>query len=807
MRSFATATAVARGAVFSVPFPLDLPWHVCFAVPMMGRVQTGWPAPRTKTGASDRGDTRVKFLVSVGVGLRVIGVWAVAVGLQVTRSLAGPISSSGTIAEVRPHQGVATLFINNEPKFPIAMIPIADYPTQACAEFGRAGVKIYSHIIWNWRNITPGKDSTLTEPNRWWLGPGRYEFGKVDRRLKAVLEADPDAYLLPRVKLDPPQWWLDAHPDEITGYPDGTRGPQHSMASRAWEETYERMLRDLIGHIEASDYSARVIGYHLAGGKTSEWFWWGFDKGWIDYSPSARARFREWLRDRYRGDAGALRAAWRDTSIAFESAEPPGSELRETTEYGLFRDAATARPAIDYARFLSEITAHNIVRSCRIVKKLTGGHKITGALYGYMLHFAHCRHIVANEGMCGLAQVLASPYVDFLSSPPQYERRRGGDPGLFQSGYFGSYRLHNKFFWQEADERTHLAAERVNYKAADMGETLGMLDRQFGHALAQMNGLWWFTLAGDETFSDERIMDRITTISHEAAAAIAHRGQRRCDVALFADEDVYAWMQLGPGALMYPLVTDMRRTLSRSGVPHDFYLLSDIGHRDLPDYKMYVFLNGFRVSTHLREAIRNKTRRNNAVTVWFYAPGFLDEHGGFNEEGIADLTGIRVRHVLESAAVGLKLSDKVHALTAGLADPVASIRDPIAPVFFADDPEARVLGDLMPVGKPGLAVREFDTWRSVYFAGPTMSAELFRRLTRYAGGHVYSESDDVFDANSRYIMLHASAPGPKTVHLPGIHDVRNVITGRVLARAASALTLHAERVGQTYLLELLEPSR
>lgn len=774
---------------------------------MMGRSQTGWPVPRTETGpAADRDDTRIKFLVSVGVGLKLIFIWAVAVGPQAPRTLAQPSSSPGTVAEVRPHQGVPTLFINNEPKFPIAMIPIADYPTQACAEFSRAGVKIYSHIIWNWRNITPGKDSTLTEPNRWWLGPGQYDFAKVDRRLKAVLAADPDAYLFPRIKLDPPQWWLDDRPDEMTGYPDGTRGPQHSMASRAWEEAYERMLRDLIGHIESSDYADRVIGYHLAGGKTSEWFWWGFDKGWIDYSPSARARFREWLLDRYGGDVAALRTAWRDDRIAFESADPPGSELRETTEYGLFRDAAAARPAIDYARFLSEITAHNIVRSCRIVKELTGGRKIAGVLYGYMLHFAHCRYIVANEGMCGLEQVLASPHVDFLSSPPQYERRRGGDSGLFQSGYFGSYRLHNKFFWQEADDRTHLATEPVNYRAADMDETLGMLDRQFGYALAQMNGLWWFTLAGDDTFSDARIMDRITTISRAGAGAIAHRGQRRCDVALFADEEVYAWMQLGPGALMNPLVTEMRRILSRSGVPHDFYLLSDIGHPDLPDYRMYVFLNGFRVSPHLREAIRTKTRRKNAVTVWFYAPGFIGEHGGFSEDGIADLTGIRVRHTRESAVVRLKLSDQVHALTAGLVDAVAGTRDPIAPIFFADDPEARVLGELMPVGKPGLAVREFGTWRSVYFAGPTMSTELFRRLTRYAGGHVYSESDDVFDANSRYIMHHASAPGPKIVYLPGPYDVRNVITGQVVARAASKLNVHADRVGQTYLFELLEPS-
>lgn len=720
-------------------------------------------------------------------------------------ALAGETSlPKATVAEVRQHLGSPALFINGRPASPIAMIPIGDFPTEACRDFSRAGVRIYSHIIWNWRSITPGSNEPLSEANRWWLGPGRYDFSKVDRRLKAVLAADPQAWILPRLKLNPPDWWLKEHPDELTHIEDGSPGPQHSMASRVWEETYERMLRDLVGHIESSDYGSRVIGYHLAGGKSSEWFWWGFDKGLIDYSPAARQRFREWLGERYGGSVNALREAWRQPDVTFETADPPPGRLREGTEYGLFRDVAVARPAIDYVRFLSDMTSHNIIRSCRIVKEATGGRKITGVFYGYMLHFAHCRHLVSNEGMCGLEQVLASPHVDFLCSPPQYERRRGGQPGLFQSGYFGSYRLHNKLFWQEADDRTHLAVEPVSYRSGDLDETLGLLDRQFGYALAQMNGLWWFTLAGDETFRDETIMGRVAAISKAGDAAVVNRGRRRYDVAVFADEEVYAWMQMGPGALMYPLVTEMRRMLAHTGVPHDFYLLSDISRGDLPDYRMYVFLNAFRLTDELRTAIMAKTRRNHALSVWFYAPGFIDPDGKFNDRGVSDLTGIGVRHIRQSAPVSLDIARHEHAITADLPAQINGTRDPIDPIFVADDPDALVLGTLTPVGRPGLALREFDQWRSLYFAAPTMSPGLFRNLARYAGCHVYADGNDVFDANSRYVMLHAVTPGPKRIHLPRPAHVINVVTSEVVGRAVTEIAVDLERVGETVLFELSE---
>ena len=496
----------------------------------------------------------------------------------------------------------------------MAMVPIGHFPREVCRDFAAAGVHLYSHIIWNNRATVPRSVLAGSRTDiSWWHGPGQYDFSKIDAQFEAIIEADPQAYIFPRVKLNPPKWWLDTHPDERTQYEGGTRGSQYSMASEAWEATYERMLRDLIRHIEGSPYAGHIIGYQPAGGESSEWFWWGFRKGWIDYSPAARKRFRAWLGKRYHGDVSQLRKAWNDSSVTFETAEPPSGKLRETTEYLLFRDARTARPAIDFQRFLSNVTAENIVRSCRICKEETRGKKIAGVFYGYSIYSASTRLTLWNCGWLGLRQVLESPYVDFLCAPTDYSRRRGGDPGTFISAYSASYRLHQKLYWDEADFRTHLFQGKVSYATRSLNETLETLRRAFGYMLTKGTALWWFTLAGDDTFHQDEIMNDIARMKDRGDASMPCDKEPLREVAVLVDEESFYHMRAGASQLTRPLIVNMHQlALPTMGAPFDTYLLSDIANEKMPDYKLYLFLNSFAVSDTVREAIKKKVRRNGA---------------------------------------------------------------------------------------------------------------------------------------------------------------------------------------------------
>lgn len=669
------------------------------------------------------------------------------------------------------HRGAPTIHVDGKPVYAMAMMPepyVSDEQiTLSCRDFAAAGLNLYSEIFWSWMKPQQGCHG-------WWLGPGRYDFEKIDGRINAILEADPEALLFPRIKLNPPDWWLQAHPDEIALQADGTSGQQASLASELWEEAYERMLRDVVRHMETSDYAGHVVGYQPAGGRASEWFWWG-ENGRMDCSPAAKRRFRAWLAERYQGDIQALRQAWSDDTLTFDRAEPPTLPFRQATEHLFFRDPQKARAVIDYRRFLSDMVSRNIVRSCGIVKDETRGTKFAGVFYGYS---SYC---TTQNGFQGLADVLASGDVDFLCAPTAYDYRRGGDPGSHISTYNGSYRLHNKLYWDEVDTRTHLCSALVHYRTATPAETVSVLQRSFGYSLTKGTGLWWFLLAGNATFHQAEIMDAIAQMKRAGDVGLQADRSPVHDVAVFVDEPSMLYSNSNP-ALRKALLRTTLDELACMGAPCDIYLLSDMNHPKLPDYRLYIFVNAFCVDEPTRVAIDAKVKTANKTAVWVYAPGYIGEDG-FSTAGMKSLTGMSVAAHNESMGAELALTDAQHSVTSKAGRqwrPGWSV----GPVFSVEDPDSVVLGR---TGRhASLAVKEFDSWRSVYSMLP-LSRELMLGLCRYAGVHVYSETFDPFSANKSFVMIHTASAGPKRIVLPGIHDVADALSGRPVASGVSEI--------------------
>jgi len=91
----------------------------------------------------------------------------------------------------------------------------------------------------------------------------------------------------------------------------------------------------------------------------------------------------------------------------------------------------------------------------------------------------------------------------------------------------------------------------------------------------------------------------------------------------------------------------------------------------------------------------------------------------------------------------------------------------MSPFLHAQEPDAVALGfwesdEQMPL----LVARDMGSWRSVWSSAPNPPSWLARRIARYAGVHVYSESDDAFYANRAFITLSTGAAGPRTIRLP-----------------------------------------
>ena len=127
----------------------------------------------------------------------------------------------------------------------------------------------------------------------------------------------------------------------------------------------------------------------------------------------------------------------------------------------------------------------------------------------------------------------------------------------------------------------------------------------------------------------------------------------------------------------------------------------------------------------------------------------------------------------------------------------------ISPRFYADDPEATVLGLLRAgIDKPGLVLKKQDSWTSIYSAAPIVPSALLRGIARQAGVHIYSEADDVVCANKHFLSLYAPRAGKRTINLPQRATVIDVLSGAVIAEDVTEFPLELpEHTSVLYQLE------
>lgn len=524
-------------------------------------------------------------------------------------------------------------------------------------QFRDAGYHLYHFCV----NLAPA-----------WPARGRFDFSAWDRLLNRVLTLDPQARIILGVRLDAPLWWLEGHKEEWIGYATGPaeRGVDQiarfraaSMASETWMRETGDALRTALRHIESAPCGKRVVGWQLNYGVYCEWHYYGMAHDMPDTGSAMTRKFRDWLHAAYR-DPAALRAAWKDASVAFENAAVPGREARLRTAQLVFRDPATAdRQTIDYYGCHQRVVADCLLHYCRIVKEETKGRALTGAWYGYQFGM----NFPPEGWHLLLSEILESPLVDFLSSPYCYDpeaRSIGGDGRMRTVGE--SLRLHGKLHLYEADTRTHLAEDRI-VQARTRDETIACLRREFGHALIRGSGLWWVDFGaarGKGWFNDPEVMAELARLRKTAADAQAWDGASASQVALVCDPPSMSCFGYPP-TLAYRLITGLYSELYRTGAPFDTILLDDLDRAELPDYRVYLFLNCVRLDAAQRERIARIVRHKGKTAVWFYGAGFVGPDGA-SAKNLSDLAGMKMEAAPIRAAQVAESRDLRHALTATL---------------------------------------------------------------------------------------------------------------------------------------------
>jgi hypothetical protein len=691
------------------------------------------------------------------------------------RGEAAGMETKPLVAQVKPYNGTPTLFLNGKPTF-AGMCWVTTPSSEGWRDavsapaVAKAGIHIYS--------FDAGKGFEWVEPKAGRSDP--FDFSTVEARYGRIIEADPLARFHLRLYFEvaPDDWWMKAYPDECEITSEG-RPYGQSFASEVWRKQVKDFLMALIAHLNRTGLMDRVTAFQTGAGHTGEWV-----KGETsmyslcgDYSEPMRRHFRLWLGRQYNNDLSAFRAAWNNPHISFDTAEVPSAEEQLQSKLYTFRDPARERNVIDYYRCFADLSGDLVIDFCHIVKEATGGKKLAGAFYGYLMELAWNGGFFSERpesdyttyqrsGHLGLRKVLESPYVDFLVCPYSYGFRGiGGDAPAMQPTE--SARLHGKLCIIEDDTRTHVSPDPNYGHANSLAESVTLLRRNFAQVVTHGQGMWW--LFDSINPGKEPAFGPLLESFHELGDFLLKTDRTpSAEIAVLLD-DVSFFYESDRMNLDVPLVFQQQLWgLPRTGAPFDVLLLQDFIEGRLRPYKLYLFLNSFQLDKARREALNRELRKDGRVAVWIYAPGYIED--GPSLEHMHELTGFKFAMGEQPWGPLMHITDFAHPITAGLPQDLSwGTNNKLSPVFFLEDPDARVLGQVVfSQGncKPGMGVKTFPGWTSIYVAAPNLPAPVLRGIARFSGVHLYNQEGDVLYATRELLGVHTVSGGHRTFSLP-----------------------------------------
>jgi hypothetical protein len=651
-----------------------------------------------------------------------------------------------------------------------------------------------------------------------WLDPGAFE--QLEKTARFVLDNAPDAYLIMRVNVDAPKEWCEQHPEEVIRFQTGALHGHYSFASEAWQKRAGQEFEKFIDRVEKTFIAKRNLGYFLNAGGTEEWYvpktydYWNLCVGFCE---PFRKYYSRWLKTKYGSDA-SLQAAWKkkgatiadplippfeDRILARTDREHNVERVEHTLDLGAILDPDVHQYLADFYEAYNDASADALIHLATRVKEKTRRKQIVGAFYGAF----GC--VMYHEwGTSSYTKVMESGVVDFLSAPSNYENRFPPGSSSFTNP-IDSLRVHNMIWFNEEDDRTHLAGG-VFARCLDTETSTAIMKRNCGKVLCEDAQSWWFENSRQNEWWDSPELMRVLGRIQELASWQYGRDRTKLSEIAFVYSQESIWVT-DQETLKDMFQFNKMLEIGRIGAPSDHIMVDDLAHKEFQHYKLYVFMNTVSLSTKQRKLIDEVVKTRGKGVIWVHASGMINPEAEkrLSVEHASELAGIRLKVYPLSLDGTYFVVKDAHPIVIAFppnvrfgqfdqsVDCLEAYGNPqgtpfrasrVNPVIVPEDAAATALARYSYFttarGKTdtAIALKPMDGWSSIYWGPKVLDAEVIRSAANYFGVHIYNWDNDLLYANRDFLAIHAYTAGTKQIHLPRQSDVVDAFEDEVIGQ-------------------------
>ena len=722
-----------------------------------------------------------------------------------------PASVPGPRTEVKMLMGRPIFFCDGKP---VARPLFATYVPDK--KYYEQMAKAAGCTLFNFQTNCASSDGAFSKDV--WVEPDKWDFSEMDERAHAILSADPNALIFPRIFIGVPKWWYEKYPEEMIVLDNGKTlydqpcnpfanvwlRPYPSLASRKWKEDMTFALRKTLEHIRTSDWGKNIFGYELASLGSEEWYFMNVNQEQLaDYSVHMKNAFVKWLTDKYKTEEN-LEKAWNNPHITFADVNIPSRQERQIDRANTFRDPATKMNVIDFYLFYNTVIPDTINYFAGVVKEATGGKKVVGPFYHYLFEFRGNPEFGHNGGYRILTKC---PNVDFVLNSPNYHNRSIGSGANYYRHPMLSATLNSKLWVYDNDGVSYLypkVAGNWDKKMYDQfkiwlavpdtaQQTIWYYQREAGFVLCEGIYETYFDMHGGY-YDNPRMLNTLAEIGQMFQHSVNYDRTSVAEVLIVADEASQSYQTFEsdwapPGQTVQKRISEslleFQTAFIRSGAPIDSIYLDDIGKVNMDRYKVIMFLNTWHMDDEQRKIINEKVKVPGRTIIWCYAPGYFNKNQA-SADFMSTLTGINIIPSDDETLIvpQVKLNQLGREFVSKYGEQPQQqpmgLKIKVCKLFSVKDINARPMGTLPDANAVTMAMKDINGVISIYTITPVMNREMVRAIEKSAGVHLYNDCNDAIWVNKNYITINGATAGTKIIKLPHQSDVYNALTEQKL---------------------------